>query len=403
VPDYQQPADQRPFIWQALREAVSQDLANEPSDSLSVTISGGSMGGLFTGIALDSAGHDVTIAERSAGDLRSRGGGILAQQSIRQFLSRHDIIDPARITTRASERRFLTADGDVRSSTADSAVFTSWDAVYRQLRAAFPDDRYHTGQTVTDIKPTDGTVRFGDGDRTTADLVVAADGGRSTARGQLFPDVDPEFADYVAWRGVVPEADLSDAVIDAFDGRFTFYKGEQMLILAYFIPGEDGSTDPGDRRLNWVWYDTLAGRERETIFTDTTGASQQFSVSPGQLRDPVETRQRERAAEILPPAFTDLVATTTAPFVQAIYDLQTPQMTADRVCLLGDAAFVARPHTGAGTSKAASDAVELKAALNRHSSLEDALASWDDARTNYGARLVARGKQMGDERLSLGS
>ena len=62
---------------------MSQDLANEPSDSLSVTISGGSMGGPFTGIALDSAGHDVTIAERSAGALRSRGGGILAQQSIR--------------------------------------------------------------------------------------------------------------------------------------------------------------------------------------------------------------------------------------------------------------------------------------------------------------------------------
>nr|WP_188853838.1 FAD binding domain-containing protein [Haloarcula argentinensis] len=380
---------------------MSQDLANEPSESLSVTISGGSMGGLFTGIALDSAGHDVTIAERSTGDLRSRGGGILAQQSIRQFLSRHDIIDPTRITTRASERRFLTVDGDVQTATPDSAVFTSWDAVYRQLRAAFPDDRYHTGRTVTDLKPTDGTVRFADGDRTTADLVVAADGGRSTAREQLFPDVDTEFADYVAWRGVVPEADLSDAVIDAFDDRFTFYKGNRTLILAYFIPGEDGSTDPSDRRLNWVWYDTLSGRERETIFTDTTGTSQQFSVSPGQLRDPVETRQRERAAEILPPVFTNLVESTTAPFAQAIYDLQTPQMTVDRVCLLGDAAFVARPHTGAGTSKAASDAVELKAALDRYSSLRDALASWNESRTDYGARLVARGKEMGDERLSL--
>ncbi|MFY4814355.1 FAD binding domain-containing protein [Haloarcula sp. AONF1] len=382
---------------------MSQALTNEPSDSLSVTISGGSMGGLFTGIALGSAGHEVTIAEQSAGDLRSRGGGIVAQQSIRRFLSHHDIVDPARITTRASERRFLTADGDVRTSTPDSMVFTSWDAVYRQLRAAFPDDRYHTGRTVTGVRATDGTVRFADGDRTTADLVVAADGGRSTARAQLFPDTDAEFADYVAWRGVVPEADLSDAVIDAFDGRFTFYQGEQMLILAYFIPGEDGSTASGGRRLNWVWYDTLSGRERETIFTDTTGASQQFSVSPGQLRGPVETRQRERAAEILPPVFTDLVTTTAAPFVQAIYDLQIPQMTVDRVCLLGDAAFVARPHTAAGTSKAASDAVELKAALDRHSSLGDALASWDDARTNYGARLVAQGKRMGDERLSLGS
>ncbi|KAA9396062.1 FAD-dependent monooxygenase [Haloarcula sp. CBA1130] len=382
---------------------MSQDLANEPADSVSVTISGGSMGGLFTGIALDSAGHDVTIAEQSTGTLRSRGGGIVAQQSIRQFLSRHDIVDPTNITTRASERRFLTANGDVRTSKADSMVFTSWDAVYRQLRAAFPDDRYHTGRTVTGIRATDGTVRFADGEQTTTELVVAADGGQSTAREQLFPDTEATFADYVAWRGVVPEADLSDTVIDAFDGRFTFYQGERMLILAYFIPGGDGSTAPGDRRLNWVWYDTLSGRERETVFTDTTGTNHQFSVSPGQLQDPVETRQRERATEILPPVFADLVATTATPFVQAIYDLQSPQMTVGRACLLGDAAFVARPHTAAGTAKAASDAVELKAALGRHSSLGGALASWDEARTDYGERLVAQGKRMGDERLSLGS
>lgn len=381
---------------------MSQDLADEPAESLSVTVSGGSMGGLFTGITVDSVGHDVTIAEQSDGDLRSRGGGIVAQQSIRRFLSHHDICDPATITTRASERRFLTADGDVQASTADSMVFTSWDAVYRQLRDAFPDDRYHTSRTVTRVKPADGTVRFADGSRTTADLVVAAEGGQSATRERLFPEVAPEFADYVAWRGVVPEPALSDAVIDAFDGRFTFYDGPKMLILAYFIPGADGSTNPGDRRLNWVWYDTLSGRTRETIFTDTTGVGQQFSVPPGRLRDPVEAAQRERATELLPPVFADLIAATTAPFVQAVYDLSVPRMTADRVCLLGDAAFVARPHTAAGTAKAASDAVELKAALDRHSTLGGALAAWDDARTEYGDRLVAQGKRMGEERLSLG-
>ncbi len=381
---------------------MSQDLANEPSDSLSVTISGGSMGGLFTGIALDSAGHDVTVAEQSAGDLRSRGGGIVAQQSIRQFLSRHDIVDPATITTRASERRFLTADGDVRTSTPDSMVFTSWDASTvncgRRSRT--------TGTTPVGLSPVSGHRRHGSIRRWGPDRGRSGRRCRrrqSTARAQLFPETEPEFADYVAWRGVVPEADVSDAVIDAFDGRFTFYQGERTLILAYFIPGGDGSTAPGDRRLNWVWYDTLRGRERDTIFTDTTGASQQFSVSPGHLQNPVETRQRERATEILPPVFADLVATTAAPFVQAIYDLRIPRMTVDRVCLLGDAAFVARPHTAAGTAKAASDAVELKAALDRHSSLGDALASWDDARTDYGERLVAQGKRMGDERLSLGS
>ncbi len=111
--------------------------------------------------ALDSAGHDVTIAEQSAGDLRSRGGGIVVQQSIRQFLSRHDIVDPASITTRASERRFrpLTAMWNV------DAGFNGVTSRRRlsSLRAAFPDDRYHTGQTVTGVRAADGTVTFSAG------------------------------------------------------------------------------------------------------------------------------------------------------------------------------------------------------------------------------------------------
>jgi 2-polyprenyl-6-methoxyphenol hydroxylase-like FAD-dependent oxidoreductase len=380
---------------------VSRDRATQSTDELSVTVSGGSMGGLFTAIALGRAGHDVTVFEQSDGELRSRGGGIVAQESIRRFLSEHGIVDPADITTTTSERRFLDTDGCVRISTPDSMVFTSWDAVYRQLRGAVPDDRYHVGSRVAGVSPATGTATLADGTETTADVVVAAEGGRSSTRRQLFPNLSPEFADYVAWRGLAPETALPPAVVDAFDGRFTFYQGRRMLILAYFIPGADGGTEPGERRLNWVWYDGLGDRDRDTIFTDATGTERRFSVPPGQLRDPVERRQRERAETTLPPVFAELVATTTEPFVQAIYDLTTPSMAVDRVCLLGDAAFVARPHTAAGTAKAASDAVELAAALDNHGSLAAALSAWDATRSDAGSRLVARGKRMGDERLGL--
>lgn len=380
---------------------MSRDRSTQSTDELSVTVSGGSMGGLFTAIALDRAGHDVTVFEQSDGDLRSRGGGIVAQKSVRRFLSEHDIIDPADITTTTSERRFLDADGNVRTSTPDSMVFTSWDAVYRQLRGAVPDDRYHAGRRIAEVTPATGTATLADGAETTADVVVAAEGGQSSTRGQLFPNVAPEFADYVAWRGIAPETALSAAVVDAFDGRFTFYQGRKLLALAYFIPGADGSTEPGERRLNWVWYDGLGDRDRDAIFTDSGGTERRFSVPPGRLREPVERRQRERAETTLPPVFAELVATTAEPFVQAIYDLTTPAMTVDRVCLLGDAAFVARPHTAAGTAKAASDAVELASAFDGNGTLDAALASWDAARTDAANRLVAQGKRMGDERLNL--
>ncbi len=365
-------------------------------------LSGGSLGGLATGIALSDAGHEATIYERSSGDLHSRGGGIVAQANIRRFLDQRTDCDPADITTRSSERVFLTDDGDVERTLSESMTFTSWDALYRQLRAVFPDDRYHSGREVTRVEPDTATAAFADGTELTTDLVVAAEGGQSTTRRHLFPETGPSVADYAAWRGVVPETDLSTATVETFDDRFVFYQGAGQLMLAYFIPGPDGETSTGARRLNWVWYDRLDGLGRSEVFTDTTGTERRYTVPPGRLRDSVRDRRLRRANSTLPPVFHDILAATPDLFVQAIYDLTVPEMVADRVCLLGDAAFVARPHTAAGTAKAVADGTALAAALRQHDSVADALASWNEARTAYGSQLVARGKRMGDERLGLG-
>lgn len=360
------------------------------------------MGGLATGIALAESGHEPTVYERSTGALKSRGGGIVAQQNIRQFLSQHTSVAPESITTSSSERRYLTAAGDVERSLPEVMVFTSWDALYRQLRDAFPADRYHMGEEVVGVTPETATATFEDGTERTGDLIIGAEGGQSSTREQLFPDVTPAFADYVAWRGVVPESELSGRVRDEFDDAFTFYQGTDQLILAYFIPGPEGSTAPGERRLNWVWYDTLDG-DRTAVFTDTTGTERRVTVPPGRLRDPIRSDQRQRALATLPPVFETAVTETPELFVQAIYDLSVPEMVVDRLCLLGDSAFVARPHTAAGTAKAVGDAVSLAETLPRHESVDRALASWKQTRGTYGEQLVSRGKRMGDERLHLGS
>lgn len=361
---------------------MSPDRSSQPTVDLDISISGGSMGGLFTGLAVAQAGHTPTIFEQSTGSFRSRGGGIVAQGNVRAFLDRYTSTDPAAITTSTSERRFLTATGDVERSVPDSTVFTSWDGLYRALRDAFPAERYHMG---------------------TADLVVAAEGGQSSTRERVCPGVTPSFAAYVAWRGVLPEAELPAATVEAFEETFTFYRGSDQLILGYFIPGPAGETTRGDRRLNWVWYDGLDSETRPAVFTDTTGTERRFTVPPGQLRSSVRETQVERAKATLPPAFRRVVEGAPELFVQAIYDLQVPRMVNERLCLLGDAAFVARPHTAAGTAKAAGDAVGLAEALADHGSLDGALRAWERARSAYGGRLVERGQEMGEERLRLGS
>jgi 2-polyprenyl-6-methoxyphenol hydroxylase-like FAD-dependent oxidoreductase len=63
--------------------------------------------------------------------------------------------------------------------------------------------------------------------------------------------------------------------------------------------------------------------------------------------------------------------------------------------LLGDAAFVARPHTAMGVAKAAGDALALRARLSESADIEAALAAYDRDRRPVGASISARGRQLG--------
>jgi 2-polyprenyl-6-methoxyphenol hydroxylase-like FAD-dependent oxidoreductase len=64
--------------------------------------------------------------------------------------------------------------------------------------------------------------------------------------------------------------------------------------------------------------------------------------------------------------------------------------------LLGDAAFVGRPHSGMGTTKAALDAQYLMDALiAAKGDLDCALADYNQARSLFGSRVVTRGRWLG--------
>ena len=59
------------------------------------------------------------------------------------------------------------------------------------------------------------------------------------------------------------------------------------------------------------------------------------------------------------PRLAELVAATPEPFLQTIVDIGVSRTVFGRACLLGDAAFVVRPHTAAAAAKAAGDAMSL--------------------------------------------
>jgi 2-polyprenyl-6-methoxyphenol hydroxylase-like FAD-dependent oxidoreductase len=316
------------------------------------------------------------------------------------FMDTHDIVSPNEITTQTTQRQYLDRNGAVERERAETMTFTSWDAVYRCLQNAFPDEQYHTGRQTTGIERDRkaATIHFNDGEVRHTDLAVIAEGGQSQTRDELLPDVEPTYAGYIAWRGVIPEDAAPASVRNQFEDTFTFYHGSDDLILGYFIPGPNGETETGERRLNWVWYDDLRDcDERERLMAGEDGDHHEFAVPPGKLSPVVEDELRTTATDRLPAVFTDLVRTTDDPFAQTIYDLTVPEMVFGRVCLVGDCAFVARPHTAAGTAKATTDGIELAKAVSDTNDTAGALREWEDERLDAGRQLVATGKRMGTD------
>ena len=123
--------------------------------SLRVAVAGGSIGGLCAGIALRAIGCDVNIFERTAGPMTSRGAGIVVQPDLLMLMQSHGA--PRLPMTTCSYRQYLEPDGGSRLMPAPQQ-FTSWDAIYMTLRAAFPVDRYIQGVRLTGFDQSDDTV-----------------------------------------------------------------------------------------------------------------------------------------------------------------------------------------------------------------------------------------------------
>ena len=249
---------------------------------MKIIIIGGSLGGLFNAIALRAAGFDVDVFEKSSGLMKDRGAGIVFQHEVADFLSRYQVAPLESVVVPVKFRRYLNADDSVKQEGPMPQSMTSWDALYRKLRASFGDEHHHTGMRLVGFDATNDevTARFKNGRMETGDLLIGADGPGSTVRQLLLPAVRSEYAGYVAWRGVVVERDEPELAA-VFVDRFTFFQAPHTHMLCYLIPGPDGSLLPGKRRINWVWYvNAAAGAELDALLTDSSGRQRPFSVPP---------------------------------------------------------------------------------------------------------------------------
>ncbi|WP_322069586.1 FAD binding domain-containing protein [Paraburkholderia bannensis] len=364
-------------------------------------IIGGSLGGLFTAASLRAAGWSVDVYERSISELDSRGGGLVMQPALIEAFRYAGIAHAPQLGVPSRDRQYLDASGAVLMRQSMPQAQTAWSVLYNTLRAGLPDEVVHPGVALAGFEQ-DGAgidVMLSNGQHIRADLLIAADGPHSTTRSMLLPDDFPDYAGYVAWRGLVPESALDPASAATLADAFTFQSGNAHQLLTYLIPGEDGSTRVGERRWNWVWYRPLAaGAVLDAALTDRHGVKRALSVPPGALRDEVAARLRADAREQLAPALAALVQASDAPFLQIIQDYRAPKLVFGRAVLLGDAAFVARPHTGAGAAKAASNAVALAQQLRDPARpIDEALEQWEAIEWRNGVRLYEFGIELGKQ------
>ena len=359
-------------------------------------IVGGSMSGLLAALLLRRSGWDVDVFERVEGELAGRGAGIVAQPDLIETL-RGLGIDPADLGVEIATRKILDASGRLASELPCPQVLTAWERVYRVLRDALPPERYHRGRGVRSFAQTERSVtaHFSDGAATHGDILVGADGLRSTIRQQCLPALAPLYAGYVAWRALIPEAAFPPAIHrELFDCMtFCLPPGEQCL--GYPVAGPDNDLRRGHRRYNVVWYRPAdEATELQRLLTDQSGITHVISIPPPLIRAEATAAMRAAAERLLAPQFREVVRMIEEPILQPIYDLETPNMAFGRVAIIGDAAFVARPHVAAGVAKAADDAAALADALEADE-IEPALRRFEAVRLPVGRRIIERARHLG--------
>jgi 2-polyprenyl-6-methoxyphenol hydroxylase-like FAD-dependent oxidoreductase len=360
-------------------------------------IIGGSMSGLLSGLLLRRAGWDVDIYERVSTELSGRGAGIVAQPELIARLRRLGF-ETGDLGVQIGARKILDVQGRVTNSLECPQVATAWERLYRLLRDAFPAEGYHRGRIFVKFTQTQQAVsaHFSDGETVAADVLVGADGIRSTVRQQCLPNVLPRYAGYSAWRALIAEGAFPPVVHrELFEFMsFGLPPGEQFL--GYPVAGPNNDLRPGQRRYNVIWYRPADEMTKlQWLLTDERGHTHAISIPPPLIRREAIAEMRSAAERLLAPQFREAVRLFPEPMLQPIYDLESPRMVFGRVAIVGDAAFVARPHVGAGVSKAADDAGVLADALDREPDVETALKRFEAARLKENHRIIEWARHLG--------
>ena len=211
------------------------------------------------GIVIKRLGHNVTILEQYLSSSREgQAAGIVTMEHSHAFMNTHDLLQSQPYAVGCSGVQILDKNLNVVSGFDRPMRMSNWNTLYYRYRANFdgltssyctdaPTESekngkavYEQGKKVTNVSHADGsfTIDFEDlvdgvsgGHRfLKADMVIAADGSTSHMRQLLQPHLKHTYAGYVAWRGTVPESNVSEETRNTFKLKTTLHASKRSYI-----------------------------------------------------------------------------------------------------------------------------------------------------------------------------
>jgi 2-polyprenyl-6-methoxyphenol hydroxylase-like FAD-dependent oxidoreductase len=326
---------------------------------------------------------DVTVLERSPARAVDGGGGLGVDVALLQ-----------QVTGIGEEPPVL--HGIDRDTTAWH-LLQGWLEEHASRR---PGVTVHRGTQVTAVHPGSdqqpARVVTEDGGEHATDLVIGADGARSTVRATVEPEFpDARYAGVLLWRTLVDEQAMPAGVAlpGAGEPSREIYAGPYRLVT-YLVPGAAGETTVGHRRLNLVWYDP---QQRDLLrgMGLLDGEIIHGSLAPGALPGPVRERLTEFAAANWPSPWREALALALhsgAVFGTPLVHYEPKRLARGRVALAGDAAHAASPMVGGGFRQGLYDVDALArtaTAITSPGEVPAALRRYQELRLRPAARHVA--------------
>ena len=334
-----------------------------------IVIAGGGIGGLTLGCALSKARKPFQIFER-AGELRPVGAGIALSPNALQALAHIGMEDRVRRCGWDLELADLCDSHGrllIRARVPKLAGGVTKAMTRANLQQALIEalgTTVQTGRAVVGYQATPGGVRVGmaDGKEIEAELLVGADGLRSSVRRAMRGNEPLRYSGQTSWRGLVTGVEVNElhSVTESWGPCQRF-----------------GIVPIG---VNHVYWFAVAN-------------------APAGERDEIDPRHelRRRFAGWHAPIDRLLANTPLDQFIRTdIFDRPPINCWVDgRAVLLGDAAHPMTPNLGMGACQAIEDAVVLADALSREPSVDAALTRYQTRRISRANSFVERSFRFG--------